>query len=120
MPNITMKNKSYDRLKFTTTIVLPALGTLYFTLAAIWGLPYAEQFVGTIAAIATFMGVILKISSDTHAKLPEVYDGALVVNDTDPEREIYRIELDTDIVELGQKTELKLRVNNPLRDASQD
>lgn len=25
---------------------LPALGTLYFALAGIWGLPYGEQLVG--------------------------------------------------------------------------
>ena len=37
---------------------LPALGTLYFALAGIWGLPYGEQLVGTITAIDTFLGVI--------------------------------------------------------------
>ena len=41
---------------------LPALGTLYFALAGIWGLPYGEQLVGTITAIDTFLGVILGIT----------------------------------------------------------
>ena len=67
-----MTNKLYDILKFISMIVLPALGTLYFTLAQIWNLPYAEQIVGTLAAITTFMGAILQISSTQYKKLKEV------------------------------------------------
>ena len=63
-----MSNKTYDVLKYIAQIVLPALGTLYFALAAIWGLPYAEQVVGTITAVDTFLGVILKVSSDSYYK----------------------------------------------------
>ncbi len=61
-----MSNQTYDTLKFIAQIVLPALGTLYFAIAGIWGLPYGEQIVGTITAIDTFMGVALKISSDNY------------------------------------------------------
>jgi len=63
-----MSNKTYDTLKYIAQIVLPALGTLYFALAGIWGLPYGEQIVGTIAAVDTFMGVLLKISSNNYYK----------------------------------------------------
>ncbi len=63
-----MKNKTYDILKYIAMIVLPALGTLYFALAGIWNFPYAEQIVGTITAIDTFLGVILKISNDKYQK----------------------------------------------------
>ena len=58
-----MSNKVYDVLKWIATYLLPALGTLYFALASIWGLPYGEQIVGTITAIDTFLGVILGIST---------------------------------------------------------
>ncbi len=58
-----MSNKTYDILKYVAQIVLPALGTLYFALASIWGLPYAEQIVGTITAIDAFLGAILGISA---------------------------------------------------------
>ena len=57
-----MSNKVYDTLKWIAMYLLPALGTLYFALAGIWGLPYGEQIVGTITAIDTFLGVILGIS----------------------------------------------------------
>lgn len=61
-----MSNKTYDTLKYIAQIVLPALGTLYFAIAEIWGLPYAKQIVGTISAIDTFMGVVLRISSNNY------------------------------------------------------
>lgn len=63
-----MNNKVYDILKWIALYLLPALGTLYFAIAGIWGLPYGEQIVGTITAIDTFLGVILGISKTQYNK----------------------------------------------------
>ena len=63
-----MSNKVYDTLKFIAMVVLPAIGTLYFALSSIWGLPYGEEIVGTITAIDTFLGAILGISSTSYNK----------------------------------------------------
>ena len=63
-----MSNKTYDVLKWIASVVLPALGTLYFALAGIWGLPYGEQIVGTITAADTFLGILLGISSTQYNK----------------------------------------------------
>ena len=63
-----MSDKTYDTLKYVAQIVLPALATLYFALAQIWGLPWAAEIVGTITAIDTFMGVLLRISTNGYNK----------------------------------------------------
>mgnify|MGYP003503998563 FL=1 len=63
-----MSNKVYDILKWIALFLLPAIGTLYFALAGIWGLPYGEQVVGTITAIDTFLGVVLGISTARYNK----------------------------------------------------
>ena len=63
-----MENKVYDVLKWIAQILLPALGTLYFALAQIWGFPYAEQIVGTITALDAFLGVLLGISTYQYRK----------------------------------------------------
>lgn len=63
-----MSNKTYDVLKWIASVVLPALGTLYFALAGIWGLPYGEQIVGTITAADTFLGILLGISTAQYNK----------------------------------------------------
>lgn len=65
---MTLSNKTYDILKWIAQFLLPALGTLYFALAGIWGFPYGEQIVGTITAIDTFLGVILGISTMNYNK----------------------------------------------------
>lgn len=63
-----MSNKVYDICKFIAQILLPAIATLYFAIASIWGLPYAEQIVGTITAVDTFLGAILGISTMKYNK----------------------------------------------------
>ena len=62
----------YDRLKWIALYLLPALGTLYFALSGIWGLPYGEAIVGTITAIDTFIAAILGISTANYNKANEV------------------------------------------------
>ena len=63
-----MSNKVYDILKLISLFLLPAIGTLYFALAGIWGFPYGEQVVGTITAVDTFLGVVLGISTARYNK----------------------------------------------------
>lgn len=58
-----MSNKLYDILKWIAQYLLPGLGTLYFALAKIWGLPYGVEIVGTISAFDAFLGGLLGISS---------------------------------------------------------
>lgn len=67
-----MSNKLYDLLKKFAMYFLPSLGTLYFALAGIWGLPYGEQIVGTITAIDTFLGVVLGISTAQYKKKVDI------------------------------------------------
>ena len=63
-----LNDKTYNILKWVALVLLPALGTLYFALAGIWGFPYGEQIVGTITAVDTFLGVILGISTVQYNK----------------------------------------------------
>jgi len=65
---LRMSNTTYDILKWIAQILLPALGTLYFALSKIWGLPYSTEVVGTIAAVDTFLGALLGISTAAYNK----------------------------------------------------
>ena len=69
-----MDNRTYDILKYTAQIALPAIGTLYFALAKIWGLPYGAEIVGTITAVDAFLGALLKISTDKYYQAPDEED----------------------------------------------
>lgn len=61
-----LPDKVYDILKWVCLILLPASSTLYWSLSSIWGWPYTEQIIGTIAAVETFLGVIIGISTHTY------------------------------------------------------
>lgn len=65
-----MSNKTYDVLKWVAQLVLPAVGTFYAALSGIWGFPFAEEVVGTILAVDTFLGALLGISSAGYKKQP--------------------------------------------------
>ena len=98
-------NDVYDILKKIAQYVLPALGTLYFALAGIWGLPYGEQIVGTITAIDTFLGVLLGISETQYNG-----DGMMLIDTSNPDKDVYRMELNDDISELSSKKQVTFKV----------
>ena len=67
-----LSDKLYDVLKYIAQIALPALATLYVTIAGIWGLPYAEAISGTIMAVDLCLGAMLKISSDAYFRTKDI------------------------------------------------
>ena len=68
---MVLHNKAYDIMKWVVAIVLPAIGTLYFALCGIWGLPYGEETLGTLVAVETFLGAVLGISTKGYNALEE-------------------------------------------------
>jgi hypothetical protein len=103
---------AYDKLKFLAQILLPALGALYFGLAGIWGLPSAEEVVGTIVVIDTFLGVVLGLSQAKYVS-EKVGEGQLHV-ETDAAGETgMRLELAETPEELATKDEVRFKVNRP-------
>lgn len=105
-----ISNKTYDILKYIAQYVLPASGTLYFALSAIWGLPYGEQIVGTITAVDAFLGVLLGISTSAYKKEDHT-DGVMVVDTSDPTKDIYRMELKSEPEVLATKSAVTFKVD---------
>jgi hypothetical protein len=85
--------KLYNWLKFIALVVLPALAALYLSLAGLWGLPSAEAVSGTIAAVDTFLGVILQISSSNYNS--STAQGVLSIHDTGQGKK-FNLELEGD------------------------
>jgi hypothetical protein len=102
--------KLYDALKQVAMVVLPALGTLYFAFAQVWGLGHGDQVVGTIVALDTFLGVVLHISSTAFSKSDAKYDGTVDITET-ADKKSYSLNLNTDPDELDAKDEITFKVN---------
>lgn len=108
-----LSNRSYDILRAVVQYVLPGLGTLYFAIASIWGLMYAEQIVGTIAAITAFGGVVLGISRTTYKNSDAPYDGNLVVDTSATDKDLYSFEPTIPIEQLPAKDSVTFKVVHP-------
>lgn len=103
-----MTNKTYDILKWVAQIVLPALGTFVAGIFALYHLPYGEQVVGTITLIDAFLGALLKISSDGYSG-----DGELIVDKSDPFKDVYSISIPDYPDVLASKDKIMLSVRHP-------
>lgn len=73
LPEVTPKkpllsDQQYLWLKNLAMVLLPGTGSLYFGLAQIWSWPGGEQFVGTCALLATFLGIFVKLGERSYDK----------------------------------------------------
>lgn len=71
---MVLDDKTYKIAKYVTTIVLPAIATLYIAISGVLvqgglpGLPYPDVVAGIITAVVTFLGTVLHISSTNYYK----------------------------------------------------
>lgn len=63
-----LTNKVYDVLKWLVLVAIPAATTLYVAMAAIWHFPYADEIAKTSAAVCTFLGALLGLSTVQYNK----------------------------------------------------
>lgn len=108
----TLSKGAYDKLKFLTQILLPALGTLYFALADLWTLPNAFEVVGTIMAVDTFLGVLLGLSTAHYNASDGKFDGEIEIQEN-VNGKAFVLNLNSDPYELENKNEVIFKVNPP-------
>lgn len=106
-----LSNRSYDIGRNLTQYVIPGLGTLYFTLSGIWGFPYGEEVVGTLAAVGIFLGVVLGLSNRSYEVSGAKYDGVIQVDDTD-DKTIFDLVLEEDPDALKSMDEIVFKVDH--------
>jgi hypothetical protein len=106
-----LSNGVYDFFKYLAQIVLPAAGTFYFALAQIWGLPAAEEVVGTIVALDAFIGVVLGLSNARYKAIEGPYDGVMEIEHNDHGQKVFNLELNGQPDELIGMREIRFKVN---------
>ena len=63
-----LPDKLYNVLKWLCLIFAPALITLLTTIFTLYKIPNVEIVTGTIAAIATFIGALIGVSTKSYKK----------------------------------------------------
>lgn len=110
---VMLSDTTYSVGKQLVQIWIPAASAAYFTLSKIWGLPAAEEIVGTMACVATFLGAVLRISSSQYDASDAAYDGDAVVSTMSDGKKLYSLELNGDPEELDQKDSITFKVKTP-------
>lgn len=105
-----LSDNTYSLGKKMVQIYIPAASSLYFGLGSIWGLPAVEQVVGTLAVVATFLGVCLGLSSNQYDASEAAYDGKVVVETDEIGKKMFSLELDGDPAEIEQKSAVSFKV----------
>lgn len=110
-PTLVLSPVWYDRLRLLVQVILPGIGALYFGLAGIWGLPKAEQVVGTAAVLAVFLGLILGVSRRRYEASDAKFDGVIVPQVDAGGVRAYSMELNGDPEDLQYQKEVRFKVS---------
>lgn len=107
----TMLNDSaYAFGKKLVQIYIPASSSLYFGLASIWDLPAADKVTGTLALVATFLGVCLGLSSKQYDASGAGTDGELEVSEHADGHKIFSLNVNGDPEALAEKSSITFKV----------
>lgn len=103
---MVLSSPVYDKVKWVAQYLLPALATLWITLAKIWGLPYGTEIGATITGIDLFLGAVLGISSQNYKG-----DGTMIVDTSNDAKDLYTLDLNVPAEELADKDLITFKVN---------
>lgn len=106
----TLKPAIYEKLRFASQILVPAISTLYFTIGTIWELPGVEKVVGTLAAIAVFLGALVGLSRKNYNAAEKQYDGTVSFI---PNEEGTLVKFNLDPEDLIGKSQVLLKLGPP-------
>lgn len=108
-----LSNDVYDGLKFVALVLLPAMGTLYSALDALWRFGYALQVVGSLSAVDAFLGALLHVSTSSYNASTAKYVGAVNIS-VNPEngKKLYSLDLNGDPEDLDGQSEVVFKINN--------
>lgn len=111
---INASNATYDFLNALVRYILPGLATFYFAISQIWGLLYAEEVVGTIAAFELFAGGLIALARRGWKYEVEdeedSFDGDLLVDMQEEGTDLLTVALDLPVDEVRGQDDIRLRV----------
>lgn len=107
-----LSDEAYARLKAILTLGFPAVATLFAAVAALVGpWDFTAAVLGILAAVATFLGVVLNIAQGRYDASDDKYDGEVSVTGVNPDTGIPDLQLTvtTDPNDLVNKNVVKFK-----------
>ena len=66
MYKMQISNRTYDILKWTALVAVPALDVFILTIGKIWGLPYYDNIAATVAAVGVLIAALIGVTSQNY------------------------------------------------------
>lgn len=106
---LLLSTSTYKKLRLTQ-IVVPLLGSLYFGIGTIWGMPGIEEVTATVTVFVTFLAGIIKVSEGVYDNSEARFDGDMVVKDDGQGNIVYEMELNRDAGEFKDDNSIVFKV----------
>lgn len=91
-----LSDSVYTTLKHTASILLPAAAALYIALAQLWNFSKVEEVAGSIAAVNTFLGALVALSTKSYNNSDAKYVGKMMVDDSG-DRTVVQLKLNDNV-----------------------
>ena len=106
---LLLSTSIYKKLR-DAQIFIPLLGSLYFGIGTIWGLPGIEQVTATVTVFVTFLAGLIKVSESVYDSSEARFDGDMVVKDDGQGNIVYEMELNRDAGEFKDDNSIVFKV----------
>lgn len=107
---LVLNEGTFNFLRMAAELGFPALIALYITLSETWNWGYQTEITATLVGLNVFIGVVVKIFRYRYDKSIEKYDGAVVVNQTDPMKSIFALEFNESPAQIPEMKEIRMKV----------
>ena len=97
--------KTYIKIKWIGLGLIPTISIMCFLLSEIITIPYIIEIFGCLAIIELFVGVLIR-----NIRVKYRYDGIMFINLSDPEKDVYRMELNDPLESMHNKDKIIFKV----------
>lgn len=106
---LLLSTATYKKLRLAQ-LAIPLLGSLYFGMGTIWGLPGVEQVTASVTVFVTFLAGLIKVTESVYDSSEERFDGDMVVKDDGEGNIVYEMELNRDAGEFKDDKSIVFKV----------
>lgn len=94
-PEPLFSDAIYKTIRRLAEYGFPALIALYFALSEAWHWGNQAEIMASLAAVNVFLGAVVGVSRRTWQNSDAPYDGDLVIDTRDPDRDLATLDLTT-------------------------
>jgi hypothetical protein len=106
-----LSDRSYRALTWLVLILFPLFGLVYFILSETLHFHEYDEIVALFAGVDLVCGVVLQIARTSYHKSLAKYDGVMVIDDSDDDTKVYRMEMHSDPDDLDKKDFVVFKVD---------